>query len=82
LLILSPGQFESASDIGTLRALVAAAKQDDQNVAALAIVDPISGAVIDPHFGDAFADRLTVAEITVLGARDASGDTCFRFRIS
>jgi len=82
LLTFPLGQFVRAPDIGTLRALVAATKLNDQNVAALAILDPIAGAIIDPHFGDALTDRLAIAEVAIRGALDASGDTRFRLRIS
>jgi hypothetical protein len=46
-----------------LGALVSAAEQNDQDIAALREIDPIARAMIDAHLADRFADRLDVARI-------------------
>jgi hypothetical protein len=50
-------------DVVVLGGLVAAAQQQDQLVAVLQVVDPVTGAVANPQLGDAFADRLDVTEV-------------------
>ena len=51
------GQGERGTNVGRLRALVAATEKDDQRFAAPDEIDAISRSVVDPQFGDAFADR-------------------------
>jgi hypothetical protein len=54
-----------ALDIGLLRPLVAAAKQNHQNLAALHVVDAIAGAVIDAHLHDALPHGLAIPGIAI-----------------
>jgi hypothetical protein len=66
-------------DVPLLRALVAAGEQDDERLAPLNEINPISGTVIDPQLRDAMANRPYVARIAKLQAIDAHLDatTCF-----
>ena len=66
-------------DIPSLRALIAAAKQNDDRVSPLLKIDTIAGAVVDAQFADTFADRLAVAKVTDLRANDAGIDPGFTF---
>jgi GNAT superfamily N-acetyltransferase len=56
-------QFLGANHVGVLTSLVAAAKQDDDDLATLDEVDAITRTIIDAKFADAFSDRLHVAGI-------------------
>jgi len=53
--------------------LVAAAEQNDQQVSALHVIDPVSGSIVDTKFADALADRLAVARIAERQAADQTG---------
>ena len=48
-------------DISSLRALVAAAKQNDDRVSPLLKIDTVAGAVVDAQFADTITDRLDIA---------------------
>jgi hypothetical protein len=47
-----------------LRPLVAAAQQDHDHLAALGVVNAITGAVVDTHFNDATTDRFCIARVS------------------
>jgi hypothetical protein len=47
-------------DVFRLRALVAAAKQNDDRASSFLKVDTVAGAVVDTELADAFATRLGV----------------------
>ena len=48
-------------DIPSLRALIAAAKQNDDRVSSLLKIDTVAGAVVDAQFADAFTNRLGIS---------------------
>jgi hypothetical protein len=50
-------------DVAVLRAFVAAAKQDHDDLAALNEIDPIARSVIDAKLADALADRFDITGI-------------------
>jgi hypothetical protein len=54
-----------------LRLFVAAAEQDDNNLASPGEIDPIPRTIVDPHFTDAFADWHDIARITERQAIDS-----------
>jgi hypothetical protein len=54
--------------------LVAAAQKQDHVFSAAAEVDPVTGAVIDPQFADAVANRLHIAYQPCLNPDDPLGD--------
>jgi hypothetical protein len=61
-------------NVPVLRALVAAAEQDDDLRAALDVVEPLARPEGDPSLHHAFADRLHIAEQAGLHAKDARND--------
>jgi hypothetical protein len=67
-------QLQSQGDVISLSALVAAAKQNDQEVPALYVIDPVSGAIMDTKLADALANRLYVARIAERQAAHPTGD--------
>lgn len=69
---------QGASDIRILSPLIAAAQQQHENFAALQLVHPVAGAVVDAHLADARTDRLHVTRITQRQAPDARFDPGFR----
>jgi hypothetical protein len=60
--------------VALLRALVAAAKQDKQPLSFPHDIDPIAGAVGNPHFADTFAHWFDIAQIAGLRPLDAARD--------
>lgn len=57
-------EAQGGFDIAGLSAFVATGQQDDQLLATLDEIHPVSGPVIDPQFRDAFGNWLDVARIT------------------
>src|ERR1700739_4366260 len=71
VLLESAGQRERHRDVFPLRVLVASSEQDDESWAALREIDPVTGPIIDPHFGNTTTNRLHIARITYLQPIDA-----------
>ncbi len=61
MLLQLSGQSDGASDVVTLRRLVAAPQHHDQHRAALRCVEPIPGAEVLAQLRHPLADRLRVA---------------------
>ncbi len=68
-------------DVAFLRRLVAAEEQEVDGRSFADEIDPVSRTDVDPHFADAFADRLRVAEIALFGADQPRGYARLRFLI-
>ena len=60
----------SSLNVLPLRALVAAAQDDDQHTASLSKVDPIAGTMMYPKFADSSAYRLGVSDIALRKTAD------------
>jgi hypothetical protein len=54
-----------------LRAFVASSEQYDERWPALSEINPVTGSIIDPHFGYTTTDRLHVARVAYLQPIDA-----------
>jgi len=52
-----------SSNVGSLSALIAAAKQERDLIAAPSEINSVSGSEVHPHFANAFAHRFHVAGI-------------------
>src|SRR5690606_10023354 len=57
------GQRAGLADIALLAVLLAAAKQDDQHAAALRVVHPVAGAMIDLEFAHATGKGAVLARV-------------------
>lgn len=57
-----------------MRGLVSSGQQDNQDLAALDEIDPVSGPVINPQFRHAVAHRLGIAGVAERQASDADVD--------
>jgi hypothetical protein len=66
-----PCQLDGVGDIPVFPPLVAAAQQDDDADPAVDEIDPVAGAMIDPHLRNAAAHRFHVARIAERQAPDA-----------
>jgi hypothetical protein len=67
-------QFPCGLDIASLRALVAAAEQQDDQFAPSHEVDAVAGAEMKAQFTDAFTDGRDVTGIALRQSIDAIGD--------
>jgi hypothetical protein len=68
-------------DVAGLRALVAAAQQQQDRRAASAEIDAVAAALVDPELRHAAADRPSVAGIALGQSVDAPGDAAACFAI-
>ena len=57
------GQCAGLADVALLAVLFAAAQQDDQRAAALRVIHPVAGAVIDLEFAHATGKDTVVARV-------------------
>jgi hypothetical protein len=67
-------QFLRPLDIRSPRALVAAARQEDEDLALLSEIDAVARTKVDPQFREPFANRLHVAHQPRRSTHDALGD--------
>jgi hypothetical protein len=61
-------------DIAILGAFVTPAKQNNQFITALAEINAIAGAMIDPHFGESSACMFHIPKITIASPSDPVDD--------
>ena len=70
------GKAPSGLDVLDLRAFVATAEQDDDRIAALLEIYPISGTVVDAQLTDPLSDRFRVADMAVSQPSQTQRDHC------
>jgi hypothetical protein len=73
LFVVSPVRF-GLGDIALLALLSSSQKQNHEPLAILAEIHPVSRAEVDPPFGNAFADRLHIAQISRFDPGDRGAD--------
>lgn len=71
----------SAADVTRLRALVARAEKDDDDIALADEIEPVAGTMVDPKFPNALTDRLGIAEMAKFETAEAQGDPPLRVSV-
>src|SRR5262245_2114405 len=61
-------------DVAILRALVAAAQKQNDQVAALLVVDAIAGPIVNSQFAHTFADWRRIARVSASETMEARGN--------
>jgi hypothetical protein len=69
-------------DVILLRALIAAAEQNDQQPSPLDVVDPVAGPKIDLHLDDASADAPRIAGVSFLQPMNSVKNLCATLLVS
>src|SRR6478735_11516540 len=73
--------FLRSSNVGGLRPLVAAAKQERDPIAALREIDPVTRSGIDPHLQHSVTHGPRVARIPLAQARNPHENSSLRFTV-
>jgi hypothetical protein len=69
-------------DVIRLRALIAPAKQEDQQLSALDIIDPVAGAKIDLHLDNAGTDAFRFPGVSIFRPIDPGQNFRAALRVS